>query len=462
VNATRALLAWLAVGGATASCGSCGSCSKTDDASSEAGAGGGDGSPGDARAVVAEALPRCRADGRELPIPGDEVVAGDAVVANGALVVGVVRRTEGKRVASVVRATLDLGAPTVLDLGPAFGEDPPPSPREHNGALFVAFYTRKDPSAPHALEAGTGGMSHATRELRVARLEREGDGPPKLGKILGTISQQADESTAFDLAWPDARDPDAPPFVAWDEDAPIPDSKFLPDRGRVKVQSLADGAAATVASPWASDADAPQLLVRPGASPGFWLAWLARRTENEDAGEAPEGPGELRAYRWVEVVQLDAKGEAIGGVRRVSPERGRVVSFELTRAAGGGTEIIVLAQDEAAPSEGAGARIIRYAVGDKLDTVDLVDAGVGRALAATFPIVPHANVGPSANANARWLVWSDPNDHAHLLPLAPTLLGAASPTLEPSLDGTRVLATAPNDVVFSLTSASAIRRLTCR
>jgi hypothetical protein len=41
-------------------------------------------------AVVAESLPRCRADGARVAIPGDEVVTGDAAVASDALLVGVV------------------------------------------------------------------------------------------------------------------------------------------------------------------------------------------------------------------------------------------------------------------------------------------------------------------------------------------------------------------------------------
>jgi hypothetical protein len=492
-----ALCSSLALAAATEACGSCG---KPDAAGgSDAAAGLPDASANGGRAV-AEALPRCRPDPHELTIPGEDVVAGDAVVAGGSLYVGAVRLAGGKRVASVVRASLDLASVTAIDLGPAFGEDPPPSPRVHAGAVFVAFYTRRDADAGahESLEGGTGGMSHATRELRVARLEDKG-----LGKVSGTASQQADESTAFDVAWPLARPAGAEdaPLVAWDEDAPIPDKKFLPDRGRVKVQRLTadpDAGKPVVASPWTSDADSPQLLARPAVEGGgFWLAWIARRSEVEDAGEAPEGPGESPSYRWIEIAPLDAKGEVAGAVRRVSPERGRVVAFELAPGARGGAggkggggggaggggagdapELVVLVQDEAAPREGGGSRIVRYAVGGPsreggkiagVAAADLVDGGVGRALAATFPL--------AEDGGSRWLAWSDSADRAHLLPLGAALSATAPPSLEPSLDGARVLATVPRDgraggagppVFFALAASGSgtalravIRRLTC-
>jgi len=278
----------------------------------------------------------------------------------------------------------------------------------------------------------------------------------------GAIAQQADESLAYDVAWPQGEAPGAA-IVAWDEDAPPETAAAIGGRGIVKVQLLGAGTKARVASPETSDAEAPRLLARPG---GFWLAWLARRAEAaENTGPSgdPEGPGERRAYRWVELVALDAKGEATSSVRRISPEKGRVASFDLV-AAGGPTDaqVAVLVQDEAAHAEGAGERMVRYLTdGDRVDSADLLDGGIGHALADLLP----------PTGDHRWLAFVDPQEHAHLVPLGPTLRVAGANTTEPALDGARVLVTSPPDVVYALGPAGTVelaggrvelRRLVCR
>lgn len=393
------------------------------------------GAPG----VVAEPLPRCRADGRDLPIPGEDVIAGDAVTLDGALVLGVVRRDGAKRVASVVRAPLDLASVKAIDLGPALGDDPPPVPYVRGADVIAALYARKKDSEG-------GGADKGTRELRLVRLD---------GSTVGSVAQQADESAAFDVAWP----ADGPPLVAWDEDAPIPSGQFLADRGTVKVQLLGSSDKPRAVSPYATDAEQPKLLARTGAGGGYWLAWIARRGEAEaDSGTyAPEGPGERRDRRWVELAALDARGELSGPIRRVSPERGRVVSFELA-VASGGAELVVLAQDEVAAGEGAGARIVRYVVSaDRSDPVELVDGGLGHAIATVTP--------PSA---PRWLSWTDGAERAHLVPLGPALSVQAAATTERALDRARLVA-ATADALYAVASDATqsggrlvLRRLTCR
>ena len=82
--------------------------------------------PAPAPSVVAEALPRCRVDGARLPVPGDDVVAGDGVMAEDGIFVGVLRRDGARRLASVVRASLDLASMKTIDVGVSLGEDPPP------------------------------------------------------------------------------------------------------------------------------------------------------------------------------------------------------------------------------------------------------------------------------------------------------------------------------------------------
>jgi hypothetical protein len=196
-----------------------------------------------------------------------------------------------------------------------------------------------------------------------------------------------------------------------------------------------------VASPETSDAEQPRLVARPG---GFWLAWLARRAE--DQAYSVEGPGEKRAYRWVEVVPLDARGEPTGPVRRVSSEKGRAASFELSSSSSNGSDLVVVVQDEAAPSEGAGARIVRYRVAEKVESADVVDRGVGNVFAELVPSVAQSD-GP------RWLAWSDTSERAHMTPLGPGLVPAGPTSSEPSLDGARVLAASPPDGIYVLVGA---------
>jgi len=422
--------------------------------------------------VVAESLPRCRVDGARLAVPGDDVVAGDAVTTSDALLVGVVRRVSGRRVSSVVRASLDLATVKAIDVGATLGDDPPPSPRLRGSTVFVASYARSgagagaDAGASASASAGDAGAAGAsTRSLEIARL----DGTALVRE--GAVVQQADESLAYDVAWPDGANA-APPLVAWDEDAPLLAGQLIADRGVVKVQIVGAGKP-RVASPDASDAEAPRLLARRG---GYWLAWLARRAEpGDDAGAAAaEGPGERRAYRWVELVALDAKGEATSPVRRVTPEKGRVASFDLATApssnagAGGDPKLVIVVQDEAAVAEGAGERIVRYSVDgakDRIESGEVLDGGVGHALA---DLLPAAGDGSGARAT-RWLSFTDTQEHAHLAPLGVSLALAGAPTLEPSLDGTRIVASGPAaDVVYAVGPAGGVqagvelRRLVCR
>jgi len=403
----------------------CHSCSKEDARGGAAAA--------DASAASLQEGARCRDDGKALALSGTDVVVGDAAVGPSGLLVGVVRTEGGKRVAGVLRASLDLASSTVIDVGPAFGDDPPPSPRFHGTKAYVAFLTR---------QATDGGPRQRT--LNVAPL-----GDRELGPVEATVVQQADESTAFDVAWTD----DGAALAAWDEDAPPrPDGGAgipgAPDRGFVKVQALSvagspvappkDNPPRRVASPDTSDAESPRLVARPG---GFWLAWLARRVEED--GHTIEGPGEKRTFRWVEAVALDARGEPAGPVRRVSPTSGRAAAFELSVR---GEDLVVLVQDEAAHAEGGGSRIVRYLVSSEVESADLVDGGVGEANAELVPSAP--------GQGTRWLAWGDGTERMRLTPLDAELVATGRTSAEPALDGARVLASSPPDVVYALVGAA--------
>jgi hypothetical protein len=413
----------------------CGSCSKGD-MGTDGGGGASSGASGAvASGAIPEALPRCRGDAQRLAIPGEDVVVGDVAIGAGGLLVGVVRIDGGKRIASVMRAPLDLASTKMIDVGVPLGDDPPPSPRWNGATPWTAFYARR------SNDAGT-----KVRELDVARIEENGT-----FKVEASILQQADESTAFDIAWNDS----GAGLVAWDEDAPLSsDAGARPGaaapfegRGFVKVQALGS-TSRRVASPESSDAEMPKLLARPGG--GFWLAWLARRAEEE--AYAVEGPGEKRAFRWVEAVPLSATGDAAGPLRRVTSEKGRAAAFELARS---GNDLVVMVQDEAAPSEGAGARIVRYLVGEKVESADVVDGGVGSAVAELVPAIADAKDGGAT----RWLAWNDLAERTHLTPLTPLMTrpqgsGRANETSsEPALDGTRVLAAVPPNGLYALVFA---------
>lgn len=438
-----ALAVAFALGACRGSCGSSTSPATTAASSAEeAGA--------DDAAASAEPAPRCRADGAPIVVPGEDVVVGEAVTTVRALFVGAARRSGGRHVASVVEAPLDLSSVRAIDVGLAAGDDPPPALRVHDGAVFAAFFARKPPGdgGARAIPVGTPGI---TRQLDVVRIEGGGGAPSP----IGSVAQHADESMAFDLAWSSGA---ASPLVAWDEDAPPSDGTAESIRGIVKVQLLG-GAPARVVSPETTNAEAPRLLARAG---GFWLAWLASKPEKAsppgDAsaeGGAPsiEGPGERRTSRWVEIVALDAKGEATSPVRRASPSNGHVVAFDL--ASGPGDHLQLVVQDETATAEGAGGRIVRYAADAG---AELVDGGVGRALA-------DLGLGETDAGAPRWLAWTDTQDRARLAPLgaSPPFTVAAPSSAEPSLDGVRLVAASPEAVYgAAFTNGVSLRRFACR
>lgn len=412
--------------------------------------------PAPAPAVTAEAIPRCRVEGPRVAFEGEDVVVGDVAIDDAALVVGFVRRSSvpGEGLTNcLLRAPLDLASSSVIVLGPAGPSEAAPSPRAVRGEFFVAESVRIAPRE---------GETTSTRELRLRKVDGSGN------RVFASVSQQRDESTAFDVAWPDgpvADDADAgagsPILVAWDEDAPTADGTAIAERGFIKVAPVygRGKGRSRIASPETSDAESPKLLARKG---GYWLAWLARRPEG-DAPSGVEGPGETRAFRWIELIALDAHGEPTSPVRRVSPEKGRIASFDLVRTAGGGSEIAIVAQDEAALHEGAGGRLLRYGLeGDRVTSTELIDGGLGSAAAEL------AVSGP--DAGARWLSWTDSADQTRIVPLGGGMLPLGPLTVEPVLEGARIVASSARGV-YAIAAPTAgpgarpgaleLRRLVC-
>ena len=342
--------------------------------------------------------------------------------------------------ASVARVSPDAKTLSVIDVGVALGDAPPPRPFVHAGAAFVASFTRPLGAAPNG---------NVLRELRLHRLEAS-----SLGPALGAVEQQADESFAFDLAWPEGGAPGSA-VVAWDEDAKRAPSALVADRGVVKVRALqAPAQSAVVASPESSDAEEPRLVPRAGG--GFLVAWLARRPEVLDAGDPGEGPGERRAFRWVEAAVLDGKGELRDKPRGLTSERGRVASFDLVRTGEAGREAVALVVDEAAHAEGAGARLLRVAFGagsERPETTEVLDGGVAHGAAELLP-------GAEA---ARWLAWTDGAERAQLAPLDRRGAAVGPASLETALAGARPLAAVPGGLLaVSAASTTELRRFSCR
>ena len=112
--------------------------------------------------------------------------------------------------------------------------------------------------------------------------------------------------------------------------------------------------------------------------------------------------------------------------------------------------LVVVVQDEASPSEGAGARLVRYFVdGEHARPSDLVDASRGPALAEI-----------ALGGDGGWLAWKDESDRAFVAPWSPSAEVAGAPSAEPALDGARVLAASADGQIYAV-AGSELRRLSC-
>jgi len=301
--------------------------------------------------------------------PGPGAVVGEGVARDAAAWVGVVAPRDGRPTHRAVRVGSAPGGGPVVELGTAFGDEPPPQP----------IFTASGPVAVHYAS------SPGARRMAVTSL---GDAKA----TLATIDVQSDESYAFSAA---ARE--SVILVAWDED------RKPADTGVIKVARVGGGqpdagANARGVSAAGSDAESPRLVA---GKEGFWLAWLARKPEvaADAAVDAPEGPGERRAYQWVEIVLLGDDGAPIGEVRRVTPQAGHVAQVELVAEATGVSAYVV---DEDARADGAGMRIDRVRVTkDKIEpAVEVVASGVGRSS------VQALELGSGAGGDT-WLAFAD-------------------------------------------------------
>lgn len=347
------------------------------------------------------AAPRCEMSTEAValaaPEKSSELSIGEAIVTPSGVAVGILRAAAKGRVASVASVSADFKSVSFVDVAPARGDDPPARPLLLGAQSFALAY------------------EHAPK--RQITLFRTSAGK---SETVASFADATDDSQAFDIATKNDTG-----LLAWDDDAPG-------GVGVVKVAPLtASGGGAIVAiSREGSDAEGPRVALRPG---GYWVAWIARRAEPlpEGGAERIEGAGENRTFEWLELAAVDPAGKRVGDVQRLTPQNGHLTSFDLVPSADG---LDLFARDEGEAKDGEGAKLERISVhGDKAGPpAVVVKNGVGTG-------VPAASVSASGDTRTAWLTYVDLADHTRLLPLQPDPNSPPLPSLEPALEGGRVV-----------------------
>jgi hypothetical protein len=387
-----------------------------------------------------DASPHCRITGIGKlggPDEGQDLDVGDGLLTPGAALVGVSRTTGGSRLASVLRVPRQ-GEATFTDLGRISKDVPPPALFARDDDLFAV--ARVSPDAVNG-DGGSGIVAEA-RGATVFRIAGTSFEP-----LITLPPGGADPSAIAAVAAPVSSPLGA--VLVWDEDAPRPASAMAdlsanapPNvRGTIRVALIGPDLRTLlrvdVASPDTTDAERPRVALRDG---GFWVAWIARQTEpRKDAAPEIEGPGQDRAYRWVEVVALDLQGKARGPIRRLTSATGHASGFVMA-AKGTSAESLASSLDvyvglDDEPSEGSGGGITRVTVGPDgtAHTVPLVSDGVARD-AAPWRI---------GEASGGWLLYLDAAggaEHLRSFPLDGEGNPAGPSSLEPVLDDARPIA----------------------
>jgi hypothetical protein len=126
----------------------------------------------------------------------------------------------------------------------------------------------------------------------------------------------------------------------------------------------------------------------------------------------------------------------------------------------------VFARDDDQPSEGAGGSLSRITVHEGGGTIDapvvLVAEGVGRS---AFDVVTAApNSAAQAGPAQTWLSYVDAGDHVRVVPLSPVRALAGLPSVEPALEGGRILAVTPTGSLIAAfpTEERQLRRVMCK
>jgi hypothetical protein len=218
-----------------------------------------------------------------------------------------------------------------------------------------------------------------------------------------------------------------------------------------------------VASPELTDAERPRVALRDG---GFWVAWLARRTEPiRDAAADLEGPGQERAYQWVEVLALDTLGSAMGPPRRLTSATGHATGFMMDVREPGqdrSPRLDIYAGLDEERANGAGAGITR---------VTLANDGLPRlapllAEGAARGVTPWLLRRPDGTGRIFFVDSGDNGNQVRSILLDADGNPVGAPTLEPGLEDARPLAgtsPSPDGEVLAWTQGvpSTLRWLSC-
>jgi hypothetical protein len=352
-------------------------------------------------------------DGRGL----DDLDVGDGLQYADGYAVGLVHHTQAGRQAAVVLLHGDASGARVVDLGPTLGDAPAPRLALCRKTLVAAAFQLPDAGA-------RGGGSDGSRSLALYVVE-----PRVPEHAILTIPQRRDDSLAFDLACSGGAG-----LAVWDETTAA--APRIAARGVVRAAAFDVGQRAALprdVSPPESDAEMPRVVSN---GTGFFVLWLARRPEAAtalDALEAStdiEATGEVRAYGWLEMIAVDAAGNATGPVRRLTSSSGHVSSYDLlVRLDQPQPGILVVARDDGEAVDGAGGALLRVrARGDGAEPpVALPTDGLGRGA----PML--------VSAPAPWLAWVGPREQLRLQPLDITGEIVAVASAEEGLDEARPL-----------------------
>ncbi len=346
---------------------------------------------------------------------------GDAIATPGGYAVGLVHRTAAGRVAGVALLRPDPIALTrVLDLGPTLGDAPPPRIGWRQGELVAAAYARPQTAKAPRSEAPEAGVPReGTRDVAIFTIPADGPAAAPLA-----VSQHRDDSLALDLAFAGSAG-----LLVWDEA-----TRRAARRG--EGRHVLEGPGWSVPRGVAAGfrRRAPRAVP---AGAGFFVVWIARRPEPPvglDAAAA-EATGEARSYGWLEMVPVDAQGEATGPVRRLTPSGGHVSAYDVeAREArdGEAPTLLVVARDDGEAVDGSGGALLRVRVrGDAVDApVALPTDGLGRGA----PSFVSSLVSPLVA-----LAWVGKDEQARLIPLDSTGAPAGPPSAEDALDDARPL-----------------------
>jgi hypothetical protein len=262
---------------------------------------------------------------RDDPLPFASEV-GDGVSFAGGFAVGALHENGAAPTVSVVTLGPDGRNARVVALGATHGDVEPPRLAARGHVLIAGI-----------LEPDVNG-----RSLRLAKIQ---DGNVTWG---ATLHQKGGESQAFDIALGDKKG-----VVVWDEEDPAHAAIMA---STFDVSSASNPTVARTISPATADAESPRLLARPEG--GYWLAYIARAGNGEDA-DAREDSEDV-GFRWIEIVQLDVNGSPTATPRAVTPKAGHVLVFDLAPGEEGAALLVYRYDDT--PIGAAGGQVMRTVV----------------------------------------------------------------------------------------------------